>query len=326
MKYFVTGATGFIGGCLARQLVAAGHHVVALVRSPAKAEALKQLGCQLHPGDITDKESMRPGMAGCDGVFHAAAWYQIGVRKDDCDFVNVDGTQNVLQLMRELAIPRGVYTSTVAVFSDTHGQVVDESYRHRGALHGWLSDYERTKWLAHYEVAIPAIEKGLPLIIVQPGLTYGPGDSSAVRTLLHDYLNRKLPALPSGTAYCWAHVEDTAHGHLLAMEKGRPGQSYIIAGPRHTMVEALEIAEGITGIPAPRRRLSPALLRAGALIAGVLERRFTLPSKYSSEMLRGLAGVTYLASSAKAEQELGFQARPLEVGLRETLEHERSHA
>ncbi len=162
MKYFVTGATGFVGGQVARQLAADGHQVIALVRNSANAKDLADLGVTLAKGDVTDKASMRAPMMGVDGVFHIAGWYKIGVRdKSDGQKINVDGTRNVLELMKELGIPKGVYTSTVAVFSDTHGQIPDETYRYDGPH---LSEYDRTKWLAHYEVADPMIKAGLPLV------------------------------------------------------------------------------------------------------------------------------------------------------------------
>jgi nucleoside-diphosphate-sugar epimerase len=111
MKYFITGATGFIGGRVAQLLVEAGHQVIALVRTPAKAKALAAMDVSIHEGDITDKESMRASMAGVDGVFHLAAWYKIGVRdKSTVEKINVNGTRNVLELMKELHIPKGVYT------------------------------------------------------------------------------------------------------------------------------------------------------------------------------------------------------------------------
>ena len=182
MRYFVTGATGFVGGQVARQLIAAGHNVVAPVRTPAKAQDLAALGVDVRQGDVTEKESMREAMRGSDGVFHIAGWYKLGVKdKSEGERINVQGTRNVLELMRELEIPKGVYTSTLAVFSDTHGRMVDETYRYDGPH---LSEYDRTKWVAHYEVADPMIEQGLPLVIVQPGLIYGPGDTSSVRTTL----------------------------------------------------------------------------------------------------------------------------------------------
>src|SRR6266850_7397896 len=112
MRYFVTGATGFIGGRLVRQLRAAGHEARALVRSPSKAPDLAGLGVSLHPGDITDKETLRAAMRGCDGVFHLAAWYRIGARAADrrlAEQINVEGTRNVLEAMRESGVPKGVY-------------------------------------------------------------------------------------------------------------------------------------------------------------------------------------------------------------------------
>ncbi len=320
MKYFVTGTTGFVGGRVARQLIEAGHEVVAIVRNPAKAQDLADLGIAVHKGDVTDKESMRAPMTGVDGVFHIAGWYKIGVKdKSEGEKINIQGTRNVLELMQELDIPKGVYTSTLAVFSDTGGRWVDETYRYDGPH---LSEYDRTKWVAHYEVADPMIAAGLPLVIVQPGLIYGPGDTSAVRTTFIQYLQRKLPMIPQKTAFCWAHVDDIARGHILAIEKGKPGESYIIAGPRHTFVEVMEIAEQITGIPAPRQRMSPGVMKAMAALIGVVEKIVPVPESYTSEGLRIIAGVTYLGSNEKAKRELGYNPRPLKEGLTETLHHE----
>lgn len=320
MKYFVTGATGFIGGRVARQLVGAGHEVVALARSVSKATELTKLGISICEGDITDKESMREPMRGADGVFHIAAWYKIGVRDiSQAEDINVRGTRNVLELVKELQIPKAVYTSTLAVFSDTEGRAVDESYRHAGP---WLSEYDRTKWKAHYEVAEPMMKRGLPLVIVQPGLVYGPGDTSSMRDTFVQYLQGKLPMIPQKTAFCWSHVEDTARGHILAMEKGKVGESYIIAGPIYTFQEALEIAEKITGIRAPKLKASPGLLKAMSKMMGIVGSVISLPETYASETLRVVAGVTYIGSNEKARHELGFNPRPLEEGLRETLLHE----
>jgi nucleoside-diphosphate-sugar epimerase len=320
VRYFLTGATGFVGGALTRQLRADGHHLVAIVRDPARANGLRDLGVDVRAGDVTSAESMRAAMRGVDGVFHVAGWYKVGTRdKRPGQAINVEGTRNVLGLMRELGIPRGVYTSTLAVFSDTGGRLVDEAYRYDGPH---LTEYDRTKWVAHYEVAEPMMAAGLPLVIVQPGMIYGPGDTSALRPMLVQYLRRRLPMVPKRTAFCWAHVDDVARGHALAMETGRPGQSYIIAGPRHTLIEALETAEGITGIPAPRLHASPGMLRAMAHVMGVVERIVPLPESYTAEGLRTTAGVTYLGNNAKARRELGYDPRPLREGLTETLHHE----
>jgi len=317
MKYCVTGATGFLGGHLARQLVTAGHQVRALVRSPESATALRALGVELHPGDITDRASLARPLDGVDGLFHCAAWYKVGVRdKRPAQRVNVDGTRNVLEAARERGVPKSVYTSTLAVFGDTHGKLVTEEYRHDGPH---LSEYDRTKWEAHYLVALPMIAQGLPLVIVQPGLIYGPGDTSPVQRTLDQYVARKLPMTPRGTAYCWAHVDDVAHAHVLAMEHGRAGESYILAGPPHTLIEAFEIAERITGIPAPRMHPAPGVMRALAAVMGVVERAVPLPETYTAEGLRAIAGVTYLGDNAKARRELDYAPHPLEIGLRDVL-------
>ncbi len=149
MKYFVTGATGFVGGRVVRQLLEAGHEVVILARNPAKASGQFGPSVRIHQGDITEKESLRKPMEGVDGVFHLAGWYKIGVRdKSQGQRINVEGTRNVLETMQELGIPKGVYTSSVVVYSNTHGQLVDEAYRFDG--HSFLNEYERTKWVAHY--------------------------------------------------------------------------------------------------------------------------------------------------------------------------------
>ena len=303
----MTGATGFIGGRVTRQLVEAGHEVVAIARNPENARGLASIGVDVRRGDITNRDSLREPMAGADGVFHIAGWYKIGSKDPaEGERINVVGTRNVLTTMKELGIPKGVYTSTLAVFSDTHGKMVDETYQHEGP---WLTEYDRTKAVAQHAIAEPMMSSGLPLVIVQPGVNYGAGDTSEIRPTFVRYLGGKLRALPKRTAYCWAHVDDTARAHLLAMEKGRPGETYIVAGPPHTLIEAFAIAERITGIPAPRFHASPGLLRAIAAVS-------------RSERLRDVAGVTYLGSNAKARRELGFDPRPLEVGLRETLQHE----
>jgi len=263
-------------------------------------------------------------MRGVDGVFHAAGWYRVGVRdKTPAQRINVHGTRNVLSMMQELQIPRGVYTSTVAVSGDTRGRLVDESYEFRGP---WLSEYDRTKWEAHHLVALPMIRAGLPLVIVQPGGVYGPGDTSPQGQLLRQYLQRKLAIVPRGAALCWGHVEDTARGHLLPMERGAVGERYIIAGPPAAIVEVLALAERITGISAPRRRVSPGVLRASAKLMSVVERIVPLHETMSAEYFRVAAGVTYLGSNAKAQREFGFQARPIEEGLRETLEYELAYS
>jgi nucleoside-diphosphate-sugar epimerase len=140
--------------------------------------------------------------------------------------------------------------------------------------------------------------------------------------MLVDYLRRKLPLVPKQTAFAWAHVDDIARAHMLAMEKGQPGRNYFICGPVHTLEEAMDMAQSITGIPAPRLRVGPGVLRTMAAIMAVVEQGVPLPPDYTSEGLRIVAGVTYVGSNARARAELGWRPRPLREGLMETLRHE----
>ena len=317
-RYFVTGATGFIGGELTKQLIGRGHQVVALVRSPAKAALLRALGVELHAGDIRDRDSLRAPMHGAAGVFHVAAWYKIGLTEPAAEEINVGGTRNVLEIARELAIPRIVYTSTVGVFGDTHGQLVDESHYTHGPF---LTEYDRTKWNAHYEVALPMARDGLPIVIVLPGLVYGPGDTSAVHDTLVQLLRGRLLITPRDVMFCWGYIEDTARGLRQAMECGRVGESYLLTGPVHSFETAFFVAARIAGKRPPPIHPPALLMRGVAAIAGALE-RFDVRLPYRAETLRLMAGTTWIGSSAKAERELGFTTRPLDEGLRHTIEHE----
>lgn len=319
MRYFVTGATGFIGGAITRKLRAAGHEVRALVRDPGRAGALAALGVELHGGDVREASTLRTPMQDCDGVFHVAAWYRVGEPADAARAINVEGTRNVLSTMRALGIPKGVYTSTVAVFSDTYGRMVDESYRYDGEM---LTVYERTKHEAHYHVVLPMIEDGLPLVVVMPGVVYGPGDQGPMRTAIVQYLQGRLPAVPRDTYFCWAHVDDVADGHIAAMERGRVGEAYILAGPRHGFAEVLDLAQRYSKVKAPRIRPSGGTLRALARVMAWVERAVPVPVSVRAESLRAVAGVTYTASSAKARAELGFDPRPLDEGLAEWIAFE----
>jgi len=316
MKYFLTGATGFVGGALAKKLCEAGHEVHASVRTPDKAKELQDLGVKVFKGDVTNKESMREPMSGVDGVFHVAGWYKIGTKdKSDGERVNIQGTRNVLELMHELKIPKGVYTSTLAINSDTKGKVADENYHFTGKH---LSEYDRTKAVAH-EIAKEFIAKGLPLVIVQPGLIYGPGDTSNVRVTLISFLQGKFPMAPTQTTLCWAHVDDVVQGHILAMEKGKVGESYIIAGEPCTFLDAFRLASQVSGKKAPNAAPYQVMKLFSIL---VIPFDSLMPESYTSEGLRIVAGATYLGDNSKAKRELGYNPRPVSEGWVETVRHE----
>jgi nucleoside-diphosphate-sugar epimerase len=319
-RYFVTGATGFLGGELVKQLIGRGHQVTALVRSPEKASLLETLGVQLHVGDITDRETLRAPMTGVDGVFHVAAWYKVGARdaSDLAAKVNVEGTRNVLEVARDLDIPRIVYTSTVAVLGDTRGRVLDEAHPAAGEF---LTTYDRSKWIAHYEVAVPMMRAGLPLIIVMPGAIYGPGDTSGVHDALVQLLRGRLFATPRGVLFAWVYIEDAARGLRLAMERGTPGESYLLTGPVHSFEEAFDVAARIAGKRPPLLHPRPVVMRTLGKAVSLLE-SWDVRLPVAAETLRLMAGTSWIGSSAKAERELGFTVRPLDEGLRHTIEHE----
>lgn len=334
MHYFVTGATGFIGLRLVQRLLVNGHQVTALVRSSSNTADLTLLGAQLAEGDITDKASIREALQGkraiaegqaIDGIFHLAAENSIGKQdKHRMRAINVEGTRNVLELALELAIPRVVYTSSTTVFSNTNGQIADESYQHN-ADDGFSNDYERSKWLAHYEVAKPMLKQGLPLIIVMPSLVYGTDDPSRIGAMLRQYLQGKLPFLPKEASYSWAYLDDVVKGHILAMEKGGIGEEYILSGDNSSLEAALELSQAITGIAAPRLRLAPWMMRLSEKLMHVANAFYPLEGILHPETLRSATDVSYLASHAKASRDLGYEARGLREGLKKVLEHELIH-
>ena len=317
MKAFVTGGSGFIGQRVVRKLVARGYDVYALARSKRSQEIVESLGATAVPGDITDTASMREAMKGSDVVFHIAAWYKLGSPDwPQAEAINVGGTRKVLRLAHELGVPKIVYTSTIAVFGDTKGQLVDETYYSEGPF---LSEYDRTKWLAHYKVALPMIEKGAPIMIVMPGGVYGPGDTSIIAEMMRLFY-RGMPILPGPeTTLTYAHVEDVAEGHLLALEKGKIGESYILAGPAIPLGEMFDFWAHLTGRRGAVIHVPARLIRPFAPVMGFLHNSLPLPASFSEEAIRSL-GATYIARSDKARAQLGWQTRPLQTGMMETFE------
>jgi len=314
MRYAVTGATGFVGGALVRLLRANGHDVVALVRNRERAEALSTAGVTLVEGDLDDSAALDRLVAGADGLFHVAGWYKLGdARPENGWRVNVDGTANVLAAARGSGVSRVVYTSTLAVNSDTHGRVVDEEFRFTGSH---LSVYDETKARAH-DLAVDAARDGLPLVVVQPGLVYGPGDTSQTGALVAAVLAGRRPTIPAGGAVCWGHVDDIALGHLLAMEQGTAGDSYFLAGEPCSLAEGLRLLADLAGKPGPIV-LPARMVRVTGAVVGVVERVVPMPAGYSAEAMRASLA-TYLGSPAKAYRELGWTSRPLREGLSELV-------
>jgi nucleoside-diphosphate-sugar epimerase len=320
VKVFLTGGTGFIGGEVARQLRDRGDEVVALVRSPGKAAKLRELGCALVEGDLGDSAALSKGIEGCEAVIHAAAVYEVGIPASQRPAMweaNVTGTERVMRAALDAGVPRIVYVSTVGIFGNTHKQVVDESYRNPET--DFTSYYEETKLEAHKLVERMIAEQSLPAVIVQPGGVYGPGDTSQVADLLEQFFAGRLPLLPfPELGICMTHVEDIAGGILLALDKGKLGEAYVISGPATTMREAVETVARLSGRKAPKRNLPTGLMKMMIPFGPVVGKVMGQPPNLR-ELITSGDGVTFWAAYDKAERELGYSPRGMDEGLRETL-------
>ncbi len=318
MKIFMTGGTGFIGGHVARQLRERGDDVVALVRSPAQATALRELGCELVEGDLSDSAAIAKGMEGAEAAIHAGAVYKVGIPKSEHAAMfesNVAGTERVLDAAIAAGVAKVVYVSTCAVFGDTHGQVVEEGFRRDSEF---PSEYERTKTLAH-ELAEDRIASGAPIVIVQPGGVYGPNDHSEIGNVIDQVSRGKLPAKTFPDAgFMFCHVEDIAAGIVLALDKGQVGEAYVLSAEKATLGELIDRVASIAGRKPPRFTMPSALLKLSAPLGPVIGPMMGFPPNLR-ELIASSDGVTYWATDAKARRELGFAPRDLDTGLRDTL-------
>lgn len=320
MRVVVTGAAGFIGGVVARQLRARGDEVMAIVRDPARAASLKELGVELVAGDLGRADEIAQQLASADALIHIAGSYRIGIAPSERPAMldaNVGVTTRVLDAAARAGTPRIVYTSTVVVFGDTHGKSVDETHQ-RDLGEGFLSYYDETKFRAH-ELAGARISAGAPIVIGLPGGVYGPGDHSEAGGQFELAHAGRLPYMALGDiGVGWTYVDDVADGIVRILDHGRLGQSYLLSGPPGRLRDGVRIAARLGGRRPPRLTLPTGLLR----LLVPFNRRFGavggLPANLA-ETIRAADGVTYWGSSAKAERELGFQARDLESGLRATF-------
>lgn len=316
MRAFVTGGGGFIGRALVRQLRERGDEVRALVRSTAQAALLEQLGCELREGDLASVERLGEQMAGCDAVFHVAGIYRVGIPPADRPAMyaaNVEGTANVLDAALGAGVPRVTYVSTINAFGDTGRQVVDEGYR-RPEPPRYVSYYDETKHLAHV-AAEERAKRGAPIIIVQPGGVYGPGDHSGIGALMSQAAAGKLRAVTfPDLGMNMVHVDDVATGIWLAHDRGQLGEAYVLGGEITIVAEIIRKAAAAGGRRPPRLTVPSWLIRAAAVPVGVIGSLVGSRSNLG-ELISATDGVTYWASDAKARRELGYATRDLETGL-----------
>ncbi len=325
MNCFVTGASGFIGANLVHELAAAGHRVKALVRPTSDLRGLR--GAQFEPveGEVSDLARLKTAMAGCDWCFHAAASYQLWLRDYRPMYAtNVEGTRNVIEAAAAAGCARVVYTSTVGCIGlpkPADGQVVPSDETTPVFQAQMSNHYKRSKWQAE-QLAIQLARNGLPVIIVNPSAPVGPRDVKPTPTgkVILDFLNRAMPAYVD-TGLNWVHVRDVAIGHILAAEKGRIGERYILghAQGNWTMPETLAVLEEIAGIPAPKVRIPYWVALVAAYVNEAVSRLTGNPPKAPLAGVR-MAKYKMFFNPAKAIRELGLPQTPPRQALADAVD------
>ncbi len=326
MKCFVTGATGFLGSHVARQLVARGAELRLLIRPTSRLDNIADLVAEHVTGDLRDVESLRKGMAGCEFVFHVAADYRLwALDRQEIYTSNVGGTANILEASKDSGVRRVIYTSSVATMGfGNNGFVTDEDSP--VALYDMIGDYKRSKFQAE-RLVIGAAHKGHDVVMVNPTTPVGERDIKPTPSgqIIVDFLRRKFPAYVD-TGLNLVDVVDCAEGHLLAMEKAKPGERYILGGENLTLKQILDKLGAITGLPSPTVKVPYGVaLAAGAwgsvVVGGMLKRE----PRATIEAVR-MSRKKMFITSAKAERELGWVSRPVDDALRRAVDWYKSNS
>ena len=309
MTAVITGATGVVGGAVLRQLVAAGTPVRALVRNGGGAERIRAQGVETVWGDVLSLPSLVEAFAGADVVFHVAGHNEMCPTDPSVLYrVNVDGSRNVVRAAAAAGVRRLVYTSSAATIGEPKGTVGTEDTPHRGYF---LSHYERSKYLAEQVVRAEATE--LSLVVVNPSSVQGPGRASGTGKLLIDVLAGRLPLMVD-TWVSIVDIDDCARGHLLASQRGRPGERYLLNSFTLQVTDALRIAEIVTDLRPRVRFLPPGIARAAGVAVEVGARILGRKPPLCREMVRTmLHGHRY--DGSKATKELGLSYTPPEESL-----------
>jgi dihydroflavonol-4-reductase len=311
-RVLVTGASGFIGAAVTRNLLGRDVEVVALVEPGADIRNLQDLDVKQVVGDLREPGSVQKAVSGCRAVFHIAALYRFWA-KDPADFysVNVEGTRNVLAAVGEAGVERMVYTSTVGTLGLEHasGPVPADERAFPDVRHLYGS-YKRSKYVAEHEVLRAAAE-GLPVALVLPTFPLGPGDRAPTPTgrLILDFLNGRIPGYVD-TVLNVVHVDDVAEGHVLALENGRTGRSYILGGENLPLQQVLDMLAVLTGLPRAKikvpRSVSLAVAGVSEFVEGrILRRHPSIPLEAAR-----MSTSTMAFDDTRARTELGYAPRP----------------
>ncbi len=320
MTTLVTGATGFLGSAVARQLIAAGHTVRVLTRAGSDTRNIDDLDVERALGDLTDPASLGRAVAGCDTLFHVAADYRLWVPDPSAIYrANVDGTRDLLRAASAAGVARIVYTSSVAALGlNADGTPADETTPVRESQ--MIGHYKRSKFLAEQAVLTLVAEEGVPAVIVNPSAPVGPRDVKPTPTgrIIVDFATGRMPAYVD-TGLNLVHVDDCAAGHLRALEAGEIGERYILGGENLTLRAILERLAPLVGRPAPKIRLPHGPLGPLAWSSEMWARLTGVEPRLTRDNLR-MARKLMFFSSEKAERALGFKARPTEQALADAVD------
>lgn len=325
MNCFVTGASGFIGANLVHELVARGHRVKALIRPGGNLRELQGADFERVEGDVGDRAALAKEMQGCEWCFHAAASHHLWLPDYAPMYAaNVDGTRNVLEGAVEAGCSRIVYTSTVGCIGlpgTSNGQATPTDETTPVSEEEMNNNYKLSKWKAEL-IAREMAARGAPVVIVNPSAPVGSRDAKPTPTgrIILDFLDRRMPAYVD-TGLNWVHVRDVAVGHILAAEKGRVGERYILgnAEGNWTMIEALKVLAEIAGLPAPKIQVPYFLALATAHAGEALSRLTGKPPRAPLAGVR-MAKHKMFFSPAKAIRELGLPQTPPKQALADAVE------
>jgi dihydroflavonol-4-reductase len=320
VKVFLTGATGFVGSHVARVYADAGAELRLLTRSSSNLKAIEGMRAEVVVGDLLQPEGLRSAIQGCEAVVHVAADYRLWVRDPRAMYAaNVDGTRELLRISREAGVRRVVYTSSVATMGfKSDGTIVDETSP--VSINDMIGHYKRSKFLGEIE-AIQAARGGQEVITLNPTTPIGAGDLKPTPTgrIIVDFLNKRFPAYVD-TGLNLVDVAEVARMHLVALDRGTPGERYILGGENLTLKQILDRMSSITGLPSPTVKVPHAVAMGFAFF----DENFTgkllgREPRATVEAVR-MGKKMMFASSAKAERELGFKVLPVYAAMRSAIE------
>ena len=316
MKAFVTGATGFVGSHVARVLAEQGADLRLLVRSNSDPRNIEGLNADCVVGDLREPASIEKAMAGCDTVFHVAADYRLWVRDPEQMYrANVEGTRAVLEAARKNGVRRTVYTSSVATMGfASNGHPADENSP--VSLDDMIGPYKRSKFMAE-KVALEAGRSGMDVVVVNPSTPVGERDIKPTPTgrIVVDFLKKKFPAYVD-TGLNLVDVNECARGHIVAMEKGRTGERYILGGENLTLKQILDKLAAITGLPSPKVRVPYVMALATGVVDEVVTGRILGREPRATIDAVRMGRKKMFVTCSKAEQELGWKTIPVDEALR----------